>query len=416
MKIPTISQRIEGTPKERMLHEFFMNSGLFQIFLITHIVISEGVKDLIRDPANYLLLISAIFQTWIIERYGRKTGWKNALFLLVAPTTYTVLDIAREGFVEFQNSPYHWIYWSFSILLALFTFWRSVQPSLVSIQIVLTSILRTLLFPALYFTVETLSLEGVQGFTKQEIIAYWSIPGHAYILVGSIIFGLLIGVSEASRNRSLILLQNLAKRLQEVIGWSFDETFTETAVANIAHTHYQKVEKIIFFMDIRGFTKWSETHELHDVTEMLNSYYETVEQHIIEAGGAKPQFTGDEVMTWFTPDSDLFERIQTLQKMTIDEMKKHDLAVGIGVHFGEVVEGLIGSSTTKGIRITGDPVNTCARICNAASSGELLVSEEACLVLSLATEYHMERSIVAKGKKDPLKVFSFSTPDASGSN
>lgn len=401
-----------------MIYEFFMNSGLFQIFFITHIVINEGVKDIIRDPLNYILLIgSAVFQTWIIEYYGHKTGWKNALFLLIAPTIYTIFDIAREGLVEFQGSPYHWIYWSFSILLALFTLWRAVQPSLISVQIVLTSILRTLLFPALYFTVETLSLEGgTTGFTIQEILAYWTIPGHAYLLVGSIIFGFLIGVSEASRNRSLVLLQNLARRLQEVIGWSFDETFTETAVTNIAHTHYRKVQRIIFFMDIRGFTKWSEAHELHDVTEMLNSYYETVEQHIIEAGGAKPQFTGDEVMTWFTPDNNLFDRIQILQKMTVDEMEKNDLAIGIGVHFGEVVEGLIGSSTTKGIRITGDPVNTCARICNAASSGELLVSEEACLALNLATEDHMERSIIAKGKKEPLKVFSFSKLGATDDN
>lgn len=146
MQKHSISNRIEGTPMDRMVHEF-LNSGLFQIFLLTYILVADGVHDLIYDPANYFLLASAFLQTWVIERWGRDSGWKNALLLLIAPITYTILDVSFEGWVIFAQSPYHFIYWTFSILLALFTLWRAVQPSLVYLQIVLTSILRTLLFP-----------------------------------------------------------------------------------------------------------------------------------------------------------------------------------------------------------------------------------------------------------------------------
>ena len=49
----------------------------------------------------------------------------------------------------------------------------------------------------------------------------------------------------------------------------------------------------------------------------------------------------------------------------------------------------MGSSTTKKICITGDPVNTCARICNAVIAQAL--SEAVCHVLALPTESHMVR-------------------------
>ena len=408
MKKQSISQRIEGTTRERMVREFFLSSGLFQIFHLTRITVNEGIEHLVNDPGNYLLLISAFLQTWIIERWGRKSGWRNALFLLIAPITYTVTDIANEGWYMFRYSSYHWIYWSFSILLVLFTLWRSIKPSLVLVHIILMSILRTSLFPVLYFVAEMYEEESIQDLTIQSFITYWSMPGHTYILAGSVIFGFLIGVSDAASNRSFATLQHLAKRLHELTGWSFDQAFTESAVDDAAPIRGQRVSKIILFMDIRGFTNWSETHKFQEIIEMLNSYYETAEQHIIKTGGAKPHFTGDEVMTWFTPDDRLFERIQTLQTTIIDQLQKHNLTVGVGIHFGEVVEGLMGSSTTKKICITGDPVNTCARICSAALPGELLLSEAVCRVLALPTEDHMVREIIAKGKIHPLKVFSFS--------
>jgi class 3 adenylate cyclase len=407
MSTKSISQRIEGTPKERMLREFFLNSGLFQIFFLTYIAVNEGIKGMLADPANYLLLISAVLQTWVIEYWGRHSPWKAALFLLIAPIAYSIADIAFDGWTEFISSPYHMIYWSFSVLLALLTYWRSKQQSLVHLQTILMNILRVSLFPALYFVAEMYSSENSQVLTYTSFIGYWSQPGHAFILSSSLMFGLLIGVSEASRNQSFALLRHIAKRLHELTGWSFDDAFTESSVAGVISIQGQRTQKIILFMDIRGFTQWSENHQLPEIIDMLNEYYETAERCIIDAGGAKPQFTGDEVMTWFTPENNLLARIQTLKEKSINQLHKSGLTVGIGVHYGEVIEGLVGSSTTKAIRITGDPVNTCARICSAALPGELLLSEAVTGVLEMSTRDHEMREVIAKGKQHTVKVYGF---------
>jgi class 3 adenylate cyclase len=407
MKSISISQRIEGTPKERMLREFFLNSGLFQIFFLTYIVVNDGIKSALTDPANYLLLISAVLQTWVIEHSGRHSAWRSAVYLLIAPVAYSLVDVTLDGWTKFINSPYHLIYWAFSVLLALLTYWRSRRQSLVLLKTILMNLLRVLLFPSLYFVAEMYSTDSAQILTYTLFIEYWSLPGHAYILSSSLMFGFLIGVSEASRNQSFALLQHIAKRLHELTGWSFDDAFTESCVEGVISIQGQRTQKIILFMDIRGFTQWSEKHQLQEIIAMLNEYYETAEQCIVDAGGAKPQFTGDEVMTWFTPDNNLLERIQTLKKMSFNQLKKSGLTAGIGVHYGEVIEGLVGSTTTKSIRITGDPVNTCARICSAALPGELLLSEDVTGVLKLSTTDHEVRQVVAKGKQQTLKVYGF---------
>lgn len=126
MKKLSITNRIEGTPLDRMIREFALNSGLFQIFLVIYIISSEEIFDLVSNPANYLLLIFAILQTWIIEKFGEKYGWKSAFFLLITPIIYSSLDIALEGWNKFHHLPYHIVYWGFSLFLVILTLWKKI--------------------------------------------------------------------------------------------------------------------------------------------------------------------------------------------------------------------------------------------------------------------------------------------------
>ncbi|OIO31128.1 hypothetical protein AUJ77_00670 [Candidatus Nomurabacteria bacterium CG1_02_43_90] len=66
----SISQRIEGTQIERMAPEFFLNSGLFQIFFLTYIFIADGAKDVFYDPASYVLLGGAFFRPGLLSAGG----------------------------------------------------------------------------------------------------------------------------------------------------------------------------------------------------------------------------------------------------------------------------------------------------------------------------------------------------------
>jgi len=80
------------------------------------------------------------------------------------------------------------------------------------------------------------------------------------------------------------------------------------------------------------------------------------------------------------------------------------LATGMGIHWGEVLEGLMGSSNTRNFNILGDTVNTTSRLVGAAKSGEMLLSEALVAELAEALPLGESRQIQAKGKERPLQV------------
>lgn len=78
------------------------------------------------------------------------------------------------------------------------------------------------------------------------------------------------------------------------------------------------------------------------------------------------------------------------------------LSAGAGVHYGQVVEGVLGGEGAKAFDFIGDTVNTAQRVCDAAAPGELLVSITACGAAGLTPA--RQRDIVAKGKRELLRV------------
>jgi class 3 adenylate cyclase len=78
------------------------------------------------------------------------------------------------------------------------------------------------------------------------------------------------------------------------------------------------------------------------------------------------------------------------------------LSAGAGVHFGPVVEGVLGGSNAKAYDFIGDTVNTAQRLCDAARAWELLLSQAVSDECGLGAL--IERRIEVKGKSAPLVV------------
>lgn len=158
----------------------------------------------------------------------------------------------------------------------------------------------------------------------------------------------------------------------------------------------------MLFMDIRGFTAWSETQSPEAVVSMLNAYYAASERTLQPLVPIKIKFTADEVMAVFADKTQAFAAARQLQKVATQVLDAYQLAVGLGLHAGPVVEGLLGCASVKAYEVIGDAVNTASRLCSAAGANELLVSPSALSGLSLAS--FPLRYIEAKGKRNPLAV------------
>jgi class 3 adenylate cyclase len=197
-------------------------------------------------------------------------------------------------------------------------------------------------------------------------------------------------------------VQALTARLRQYSEWSLGRGILDRAIADENTLAMQRVERAVLFMDIRGFTAWSEQQAPEAVVGLLNDYYRMAEQALGDDRPIKIKYTADEVMVVFADAAAAARAGSRMLAASRKMLSASGLAVGAGLHQGQVVEGVLGGDGAKAYDFIGDTVNTAQRFCDAAAQGELLVSRDACVAAGLDIETF--REITAKGKREPLQA------------
>jgi len=185
----------------------------------------------------------------------------------------------------------------------------------------------------------------------------------------------------------------------------------------------KETEMAVLFSDIRGFTTLSEKLSPQDLITTLNRFFTLMTRVISDYGGYVDKFIGDAIMAVFSinPESTKEENCQNAVmaaihmrselnrfKLTLGEGLEN-LDVGVGVHFGKMVSGLIGSPQKRSFTVIGDAVNTASRLEGLTKQlgGTLVVSEEVVQHLSDTEKFIIRPmgSYRPKGKKNPIKLF-----------
>jgi adenylate cyclase len=170
------------------------------------------------------------------------------------------------------------------------------------------------------------------------------------------------------------------------------------------------------FADIRGFTSFSENLDPETLVSVLNRYLAAAADAILSEQGTIDKFMGDAVMAWFNapiPQADHALRAirAALGIRKAVEQLKDDIPVelqrsfGVGIHYGEVVLGLVGTETRLEYTAIGDSVNTAKRIQENSQAGQILISAVVYKQLEQVLLVKPVTPIVAKGKRLPLEVY-----------
>jgi adenylate cyclase len=181
----------------------------------------------------------------------------------------------------------------------------------------------------------------------------------------------------------------------------------------------ERLEVSILFQDIRGFTALSEKLDAATLLRVLNQLFTEVVAAVEAEGGMVKQFTGDGVMALFGAPEPRQDHSECAVRAALGIVSRLDrvnaalrsqgipaLQIGIGVHTGEVVAGLIGPDERVEYGVVGEAVNLASRVESLTKelAATILVSRD--IATRLGAEFALGRAALlpVKGRAHPVEV------------
>jgi adenylate cyclase len=178
-------------------------------------------------------------------------------------------------------------------------------------------------------------------------------------------------------------------------------------------------EVTVLFSDIRGYTTLTETMEAEEVVEMLNEYFETMVDAVLDHGGILDKYIGDAIMAVFglfgsstaghprhAVETALDMR-QRLVNFNQPRPEKSKIRFGVGINSDSVISGNIGSSKRKEFTAIGDGVNVGSRLEGASKQYgcDIVISESTYTPCADDIWVRELDCIRVKGKSRPVSIY-----------
>jgi len=173
----------------------------------------------------------------------------------------------------------------------------------------------------------------------------------------------------------------------------------------------------VLISDLRGFSTLSERLDPEQVVSLLNNFLSTMTDVINRHQGTIDEFLGDAILTLFgapvARDNDPLRAVRCAVEMQLamDQVnqwnREHSLpevAMGIGIHTGEVVVGNIGSRKRTKYGVVGTTVNLASRFESLTLGGQILISQTTRDEVADVVRCRGEITTNPKGASEPMVV------------
>ncbi|MBD1932959.1 MULTISPECIES: adenylate/guanylate cyclase domain-containing protein [Cyanophyceae] len=174
----------------------------------------------------------------------------------------------------------------------------------------------------------------------------------------------------------------------------------------------------ILFCDIRNYSSMAEQMTPFETFSFLNDFLECMGWPIEKSGGFIDKYIGDAIMALFDDEAtDCALRAAILMQGTLSLFNEERIekglpaiAVGIGIHRGEVVMGTVGFNSRIDSTVVGDVVNLASRVEGLTKQYDCQILVTESVVNSL---YHPEtfslrlvdKSVKVKGKEEAIAIY-----------
>ncbi len=253
----------------------------------------------------------------------------------------------------------------------------------------------------MYMLLET----GNSGIYQGKLEGFFQQPPHQYFLFATIFLGIGLGMADATGGRYLALLKRTADQLKTYSECLLGKKLLEKVMLDSSALDLARRDRVILFVDRRGFTHWSERQSTEAVVEVLNGYFTVAEKVLSRQEAVKIKFTGDEVMAVFADEVSATNAALMIRSSLSASLSHEGMGLGIGIHRGILMEGIIGAEHGKYYDVIGDTVNTAKGIEEAARADEILISLAAASKLFTRFKIFGRHALSIKGKSQPVTVF-----------
>jgi adenylate cyclase len=185
---------------------------------------------------------------------------------------------------------------------------------------------------------------------------------------------------------------------------------------NLFKSHRREIT--VVFLDLRGFTAFSDSAEPEEVMEVLRGYHAAMGKLIFAFDGTLERFAGDGIMIFFNdpiPCADHTEKavrmaldMQTrVENLRTDWLKKgYDLDLGIGLAAGYATLGNIGFEGRMDYGAIGNVTNLAARLCAEAKARQILTNQRTLSKIETLVDYEPLEELQLKGVSRPVAAFN----------
>lgn len=177
-------------------------------------------------------------------------------------------------------------------------------------------------------------------------------------------------------------------------------------------------EVVVAFLDLRGFTEFTERCEPEEVVRVLAAYHEAMGELIIAHEGTLERFAGDGMMIFFNDPFVLDNpaRNAILMALAMQERfsalraawakRGYDLDLGIGIAQGYATLGAIGFESRWDYACIGSVSNLAARLCAQAKGGQILTEQKTLASVEHLVQANFLGDLTFKGIPYPVRVFN----------
>ena len=202
----------------------------------------------------------------------------------------------------------------------------------------------------------------------------------------------------------------------------FSRPVAEAIVAGgeeILEPHRREITAV--FLDLRGFTSFTDRADPDEVVELLRAYHATLGRTVDEFEGTLEHFAGDGIMIFFSDPLPVDHPAERAVRMSLTLQAAftpisqawaklgHDVGLGIGIAQGEATLGVIGFEQRWEYAAIGNVPNLAARLCGAARAGEIILDAQTERDVAQLADTDPIGPLTLRGFAQPVAAFRLKT-------